>query len=170
MGVQGPLLPSTPRFNHPTDCLQLRAPKFLLSLFSPPFLSLVSSAPFPPSTFCCVFIFPFLLSLSRVVDRSSTRVPLESAPADTNAVHCGSVSLDILVEKIARFCAVARRDKEGKKRESMGIKNGSARVSRFGAPSNRIRSTSRVAFNFQPLAKNPREIFHFAFYRHAICI
>lgn len=28
-------LPSTPRFNHPTDCLQLRVPKFLLSLFSP---------------------------------------------------------------------------------------------------------------------------------------
>lgn len=87
MGVQGLSLPSTPRFNHPTDCLQLCAPKFLLSLFSPFSFSLSPgsflSVSFPPSFFVVVFMFSLFLSR---IDRTSA---LESTPADTNAFYIG---------------------------------------------------------------------------------
>lgn len=87
MGVQGLSLPSTPRFNHPTYCLQLCAPKFLLSLSSPFSFSLSPgsflSVSFPPSFFVVVFMFS--LSLSRI-DRTST---LESTSGDTNAFYIG---------------------------------------------------------------------------------
>lgn len=61
-------LPSTPRFNHPTDCLQLRVPKFLLSLFSP--LSLFRLAPF--SLF--FFLFSFLSLFLRFLFFSTAQI------------------------------------------------------------------------------------------------
>lgn len=78
-------LPSTPRFNHPTDCLQLRVPKFLLSLFSPLSFSLSFGSFFSIlfSLFLFIVVFTFSLFLSRI-DRTSA---LESVFVDINAFY-----------------------------------------------------------------------------------
>lgn len=64
MGVQGLSLPSTPRFNHPTDCLQLPCTKVSsFSVFGPvPFYL----PPLPPSSlFFFFFVFFLLFYFSR---------------------------------------------------------------------------------------------------------
>ena len=140
MGVQGLSLPSTPRFNHPTDCLQLRAPKFLLSLFSPLFLSL-SLCLF--SRFCFpVVVFMFSLSLSRA-DR--TQSALESTSAGVNAFYIGFGWRErrlVFCEK-NRASPVLHKKKEGKKngRERKRMEYGLEETIHFGESLSRIRGS-----------------------------